>query len=206
MVVRMINIPLGTKGRFKVDLPFTVDPVESYICGAIRYFKDIENDGKNVFEVYYLPYEIAYERYESDRLNNVPILTLLSDRYSPLYIPASFILEFPDVDAYEYKNVIMSASLGALPGNVSLDFTLDQVKQAIRSTLGLEPVINLGVMPVIGSLTPEEHATAEAARQAAITNTVTDYSRYLAELNKNVQLTERIRILEQLVIDNNLLP
>lgn len=200
-----INIPLGTKGRFKVSTPFTTDPAVTYFCGAIRYFKDIENDGKNVFETYYNPHLIAYSDYEKDRLNNVPILTLLSDQYSPIYIPSSYIAEYPDVDNYEYKNVILTASLGALPSNVALDFTIEQVRLAILSTVGLNPDVHLGVIPVTGTLTPSEHETAEAARQAAITNTVTDYSRYLSELDKNKQLTDRVKILEKIIIDNGLL-
>lgn len=200
-----INIPLGTKGRFKVIPPFITDSAVTYTCSAIRYFKDIENDGKNVFELYYSPHLIDYSDYEKDRLNNVPILTLLSDQYSPIYLPASYIAQYPDVDQYDYKNVIMTASLGALPSSVALDFTIEQVRVAILSSVGLNPEIHLGVIPVNGTLTPMEHETAEAARQAAITNTVTDYSRYLSELDKNKQLTERVKILEKIIIDNGLL-
>jgi len=190
---------IGIKGRWEVKNPFVTKPGLLYTLGAIRSFIDLENKGENVFETYYGPMAIANSVYTEDRRNGVMILTLLSDTDAPIYIPSSFVTAYPSLDSKAYHHVVLSASCGALPVTVSLDFLTTQVAKVISDTIGVEPTINIGVVPLLSVVTPEQHETNEAKREAAISNRTTDYARLAEEQQKNLALTQRLAVAEQII-------
>lgn len=200
--------PTGTKGRYTVKAPFQTTPGILYTCGAVRYFVDIENKGSNVYEEYYAnaPSPIAESVYRTDRQNGEVIITLLSDTEAPIYIPSSYITAYPSLDSVPYHHVVASASISALPVSVSLDFLESQIKKIISDTIGVEPVINWGVVPLTDVMSPTQHEAAEAAREAAILNRTTDYAR-LAVVQAQLALSqERLAIAEKIIKDKNLIP
>lgn len=200
--------PPGTKGRYTVKVPFKTTPGVLYTCGAIRYFVDIENKGGNVYDEYYAnaPTPISEAIYRTDRQNGEVIVTLLSDTEAPIYLPSSYITEYPALDSVAYHHVVASASIGAIPVSLSLDFLETQLQKIISDTIGVTPTIHWGVVPLSAVMTPAQHESAEAAREAAITNRTTDYAR-LAVVQAQLDLTqERLQIAEKIIKDHNLLP
>lgn len=189
----------GLKGRWEVKDPFSVTPGQLYLLGAVRSFTDIENNGVNVFETYYGSIGIGREQAEADRRAGVMILSLLSDTEGPKYIPSSFITAYPSLDSRSYHHVVVSASLGALPVTVSLDFLVTQLSKVISDTIGVTPTINIGVVPLLSVVTPEQHETNEAKREAAIVNRTTDYARLLEEQRKNALLSQRLAVAENII-------
>jgi hypothetical protein len=190
---------IGIKGRWEVKSPFATKPGLLYTLGAIRTFIDIENNGVNVFETYYGPMTISQAVYNDDRRKGVMILTLLSDTDAPLYIPSSFVTSYPSLDSKPYHHVVLSASCGALPVTASLDFLVTQVAKVISDTIGVVPTINIGVVPLLSVVTPEEHETNEAKREAAISNRTTDYARLAEEQRKNALLSQRLAVAESII-------
>lgn len=190
---------IGLKGRWEVKDPFYTKPGLLYTLGAIRSFVDIENNGINVFETYYGPKAIAQATYNADRRSGAMILTLLSDTDAPIYIPSTFVTDYPRLDSRPYHHVVLSASCGALPATMSLDFLVTQVAKIISDTIGVTPVINIGVVPLLSVVTPEQHETNEAKREAAISNRTTDYARLAEEQRKNALLSQRLAVAEQII-------
>lgn len=202
-----LNVPpIGTRGIYSLKAPFSTVPNELYSCGAIRYFKDVENQGIDVYKRYYEPYELTQSDYSRDRAAGVAIITLMSDTQSPIYVPSSYILSFPNLASVNYHHVVISASLGVLPETLDLTFLKDQVSQTIAATIGVAPTVFENVAETTGVVTPENHDALEIARQAAVTNLTTDRALYLAEKQKNTTLQQKLTALEQLVISKGLLP
>lgn len=198
--------PIGTKGRYSLKAPFTLVPNQIYSCGAIRYFKDVENHGENVFDTYYKPLNIASSIYNTDRQNNEAIITLLSDAHPPVYVPSSFILSYPDQSNRPYQLVVMSAMMGPLPVALDLTFAMQQMSSQLAGIVGVPVTVNLAVAPSIDVITPEQAELLEANRQAAITNSVTDYAKLRQAQARITQLEDEKAVLVKILKDNDLLP
>jgi len=189
----------GLKGRWEVKSPWVVKSGILYELGAVRYFVDLENNGTNVFETYYGPSGLSRDVYNADKRAGVVLLSLISDSEAPIYIPSSYVTRYPELDSIAYHHVVVSASCGALPVTLSLDFLLTQVANTISNTIGVTPEINVGVVPLLSVVTPVQHETNEALREAAISNRTSDYARLLEEQQKNVQLSQRLAVAEQII-------
>ncbi len=197
--------PLGARGVYEVLEPWEVNPNISYRCSALRYFLDLENQDIDVYAAYYEPHNLSRETFEQDRVNQVAIVTLLSDTQTPIYIPSSYIKSYPNSAFYNYQHIVLSASLGPLPDDLDLTFLKNQMKEVISDVIGVEPIIHENVAPSEQIVTPAQHEILEANRQSAITNRTTTHSKNLTLIEQRDQLSERVQILEQLVIDNDLL-
>lgn len=199
--------PPGTRGLYSLLAPFDtlLQPATLYKCAAIRSFTDVENGGKNVYETYYQPYQIEQSRASQDRKDGVYIVTLLSDKFAPIYVPSSFIASYPDQTNKNYHRVILSADLGPLPDTLDLTFVKTQMASVISQSFGVTPSINVAVAPMTGVVSYEEHDAREAARQGAITNSTTDYAKWQQALKANNELKARLAILEQIVKDKGLI-
>ncbi len=202
-----LNVPpIGTRGLYSLKAPFTTVPNQLYECGAIRFFKDVENQGIDVFKKYYEPWDLTQADYTRDRSAGVVMVTLISDSQAPIYVPSSYILAFPGLTSVRYQYVVLSASLGALPESLDLTFVKNQVAEAIAETVGVMPQVFENVAEATGVVTPEQHDALEAARQAAVTNRTTDRALYLEEKQKRITAETKLAALEQLLISKGWLP
>lgn len=197
---------LGMKGRYSLKEPWSAAPDTIYTCSAIRYFVDIENLGKDVYEQYYQPMDVEKSVFEDDRRNQVAIITLTSDTRAPIYVPSSYITAIPDLSHRNYHHVVLSASLGPLPDYIDLAFLQDQVSAVVSDTIGLEPDVHLSVAPMTDTVSPEQHEILETARAAAIENRTTSHAKVLELERTRSQLEQRLAIMEQILRDNELIP
>lgn len=197
---------IGQKGRYELIAPFSTVASTLYRCGAIRTFTDIENFGQDVFKLYYEPFGIDRATYEADRSAGVVIVALLSDSYAPIYVPSSYVASIPDLSTKNYHHVVITASLGPLYEKVDLTFAMQQVGAVLSEIIGITPEVHQAVAPLTGTVSAEEHEVIEATRQAAITNRTSDYAKVVELQQKVDALEQKNLILEQIIIDNNLLP
>lgn len=196
--------PIGTKGIYNLLDPFgaAIQPSVLYELSATRYFVDIENNGGNVYELYYKPFGLTEQQVQTDRSNRVTILTLTTLNYPPIYVPSSYVRSYPSLDVRPYSYYVMSIPLGPLPDDVILEPTMDAISNAVSDFLGVRPEVHVGVMPLSDAITPEEDANREATRQAAIKNRTTDYA-LLRSANATIaSLTQQIKIYEKICLDN----
>jgi len=198
--------PIGTRGVYSLNAPWTASPGVVYTCAAIRRFVDLANLGTDVYETYYAPSGLTQSDYDRDRQNDEAIVTLISETTAPIYVPSSYIASFPDQSYRNYHHVVLSASLGPLPDYIDLTFVRDQVATAVSEVVGQEATVQLSVAPMKGTVSPEQHEVNEAARQASITNRTTDYARRLELEQQVTQLNQRLAIAETLLKENGLIP
>ncbi len=199
--------PIDTRGIYILKPPFDVSlqPATLYRCAAIRNFKDIENNGVNVFETYYVNRNISQADYEKDRRDGVKIITLITDAYAPVYVPSSYIASYPDFGTRNYQRVVLSVDLGPLPDVLDLGFVKSKIAEDVHQSFGVKPVVNVAIAPMSGVVTTEQSDARETARQSAIRNSTTDYGLLVKEREKNALLAQRCAVLEQLVRDKGLL-
>lgn len=200
--------PIGTIGAYKLLDPFgaALQPTEVYELGAERYFEDIENNGGNIYELYYKPYNIPPEQVQTDRQNRVAILTLLTKNYPPLYVPSSYVKSYPDVAAKPYSYFVLTLPMGPLPNDVILEPTMDALANAASDFLGVRPEVHVGIMPLSDYISPTDDANREATRQANIKNRTTDYA-LLRQANATIaSQAQTIKIYEKICKDNGYIP
>jgi hypothetical protein len=201
-----LNVPPpGTRGLYSLKAPFTTVPNQLYSCGAIRYFKDIQNQGIDIYEHYYQPKGLLQSDYTRDLAADVVIVSLISDSQAPIYVPSSYILSYPGLTSFNYQYVVLSLALGALPDTLDLTFLKNQLATAASAVIGVLPTVFENVAASTGVVTPVQHDALEAARQAAVTNSTTDYAKYIEERAKRIVLEEKLAALEELIISQGIL-
>lgn len=199
--------PIGSKGIYEVKEPFDtlLRPNTIYECSAIRYFVDLENNGRDIYRDFYVPHGLDAETYESDRNNRCAIITLTSAKYPPIYIPSSHILKFPSLDIRNYSQVVLMASLGALPDDVVLEPTIQAMQNSLKDFIGVDVSVKVGILPLTDVVSPEQHELREAARLSAIRNEESDYSRVVKLEALNTALQDKISVLELIIKNAGLL-
>lgn len=195
-----------TTGKWEIDQPFQVDPQSIYVCKAIKSFDELAFNGVDVFAAYYEPLGITVDKYEEDRINLVSIITLMSDTNSTVYVPSSYIRNFPDTTSIPYAYTILSVPLGALPDSLPLDDIKVQIADLVTQRLGITTQVGEHVSSRVTQwLSPTEHASVESNRKAVMLNNATDRATILALQEQVTKLEEANAIYEQIIKDNGLL-
>lgn len=201
-----LNVPpIGTRGIYSLRAPFATVPSTLYTCAAIRHYKDIQNQGIDVFKRYYEPYEIEQAVYQKDLVSGVVLVSLVSDTENPIYVPSSYIASFPNLNNVNYHHVVLSLSLGALPEHLDLTFLKNQLAGITSDVIGVDSTVYENIAATTNTITPEEHDAITIAREAAIKNRTTDYAKVLELQQQKASLEQRLQILEDILIDNGLL-
>jgi hypothetical protein len=197
--------PIAARGIYQLRQPWAIPASKVYTCYAIRTFKDIYELGEDVYTRYYEPYGVTRGDFANDEGETAAIITLISDDFDVVYVPDTYIAAYPDMGIVNYQRVVLSLDFGMLPDFLDLEFIKQEMATVGTKVIGKEPDVNEAVAPTSGAITPQEHQVLEASRLANIEFQDTDYSKYLEQVRLNNDLSERIRTLEQIIIDNGLL-
>lgn len=173
--------PLHAKGVYTLLTPWTSVSDSLYKCIAIREFADFTNRGESVFERFYNPKGLTQVEYQADLAADAHIVTLVSDTAPTIYVPDTYISKFPDLTGVEYKRIVLSVLLGPLPDTVDLIHLKASLASAASDITGVDAEVTEHVVPYSGAISAEQHATLEAARQAAITNRTTDRATVISQ-------------------------
>lgn len=190
MAVNTTNLipTVGSSGIWTLLAPWNVLLTQSvsYNCLAVRKLEDIIAAGGDPYQQVYAPREGStpgslQEQYNSDLQNGTCIVTLQSSSGAVIYVPTTFIQSFPSSGGVPYTNLLLAVDLGAMPNYVDLTFLKQQFANLVKTTVGLTKVeITTVVVSPLTNLSSSDHTTAEAARQANITNTVTPEAKVIA--------------------------
>lgn len=135
------NTPgINATGIYVLFAPWTVVTGAIYRAEAIDGFESLEAQGIDVYAKYYQAYEsegITVQDFQRDRLNAINIVTLMSDTQDTIYVPSSYIKEFPSSIAYPYSRVLLSVDLGLLPDGISLQTTIENIQSHVSELVGV---------------------------------------------------------------------
>lgn len=188
--------PLGARGIYTLRTPFPNITTKIYQCSAIRSFRDYLDLGKSAYEEIYLPLAIDEADYLADLAAGANIVTLISPNNPTVYVPDTFITKYPDLEYVQYANIVVSAALGAVPDELDLSLMQEQVAGVISDVIGVTPIVRIHAYESGGVVTRAQHEINELARNAAVTNRVTDRARYLAIVEERAALQARLVDLE----------
>ena len=190
--------PINTYGVFTVISPFTIDNVD-YRCSAIQLISSLAAAGIDVYNLYYLPFKISNEAYQTDVANNVAIVTLLSDSGPDINIPSSFISNAPVEISIPYSKLVISIDIGELPDSLTLTPLLTYLETVVNGNIGVIPTINLHKIPIKKRYNANEARILEATRLAKVTNLVSFYTSKIAVDIELAKAKERITALENIL-------
>jgi hypothetical protein len=197
--------PLNTVGRYELNTPWLAQTTKVYTCKAIRTFDDLRARSIDPFKFAYQPYGATDSVYQSDLTERAAIVTLMSADGEIIYVPDTQIVSYPNMGDYHYRHLVLSVSLGAVPDSLSLEWLMEQISETTRLTVGITPAVNLHEALVRDAIDPVEHEQIQAARAAAITNTVT-YKAQVETLTRVVnEQAARLAAYEQKMRDEGLL-
>lgn len=199
---------LNSRGRFVVASPYDQDirGTTIYTCIALRKFEDLAQLGENIYRRYYQPFGLSPEIFERDQRDRVVIVSLQDNVGNIRYVPDSYVLSFPNQGDTAYSHLVISTSLGPLPSYVDVAFLQQQIASLVSDLIGVEPEVHVDVVPMLESVTPEQHEVLEAARLSRIETRTTDRARFIDANRRVIGLQEQVNVMKQYLVDNNLLP
>jgi hypothetical protein len=167
----------------------------------------LEARGVDPYEAFYKPHGITQQAYEQDVTNLANIVTLMSDTQPLVYVPDTYIESYPDVTAVPYRHIVLSMSLGAVPDSLVLDDLTTKIEELIEANIGITGTVTIHQAGTTAKgIEQGTHRTLESNRLARIENNTTDHAKVLTAQAELERLREQMATLEQIVLDNNLLP
>jgi hypothetical protein len=173
----------------------------SYTCNGINDFGKVLAEGINIFEAYYKPYGLTLEQYNSDRVNGTSLVTLKSDDYADVLVPTTYIKVAPTTVTSGFSRMVMGLDVGVIPDTLDLTYVQEEVKELFTALTGLTDItVTMYTAPMTGILTPEQAASFEANRLAAVENRQTFFAK-VEDLQRQLNTEKSIRQrYEQLII------
>ncbi|CAD5236154.1 hypothetical protein PP187_gp165 [Klebsiella phage vB_KvM-Eowyn] len=171
--------PLNAKGIYTLRTPWVSDLTHEYTCIAVRRFEDLATAGVDVYSEYYSPKGLTQQNYLEDLNTGAMLVTLAGANtgVATMYVPSTYIAQYPNQSTVEYKYTVVGVNLGALYSGVDLSNFVEQVGELAVSVLGVVAPVTVNTATLVTTVTAEQHEIAEANRQAAITNNTTLSSR-----------------------------
>lgn len=203
--------PLYAKGLYTVTAPWQLTPSTIYVCRAIRSFDDLYELGKDVYKTFYQPMvgtapftteQDAIDAFESDRDEQAAIITLMTeDNTETVYIPDTYIANYPGMNNYNYNRIVLSVDLGMVPDYLDMSVMKSDISDMVLNTLGVTNTAREHRSPTKGSVTPTQHASMEATRQGNITITETADQRAIRLQAEKDALQQEVDALLQILAD-----
>ena len=188
---------LNAKGIYIVASPFTLPNGVEYQCTGIIDIQTLVSEGQDVYTDLYAANGLDATTYTTDLNNDVSIVSLTNTVDNSVYqLPDSYITAMPSVATIPYSRIILSADLGPLPDDLTLDSALGQVSDVLSDVIGITPVVLQHRVSVAEPVTINEHQILEQNRIDAINIRSTAYAQIqhltdlIAEKDAKIQLLE----------------
>lgn len=187
----MANIipPTNTVGVWKVKLPYTVKAQVPYWLIAVRMFEDITRLGMDVYKTYYEQYIKEGETipgtsemftFQGEIDKGARILTIKTEAGETLYIPSTFVEEFPDTDITIYRPMIVSMNLGLFREDTDYSILLQALEETAMANTGVDNVTTaIHVGPSTSGLSTADMEALELARQNKMANHETNIEKVI---------------------------
>lgn len=198
----MANIipPTNTVGLWKVKLPYTVKANLPYWLIAVRMFEDITKTGVDVYTAFYEPYIKNGDQipntsdtfnFDDEVKNGARILTLKSEAGEVLYIPSTFIAEYPDTDIVLYSPMIVSLNMGIFNPDVDFSILAQALVDTCKAYTGVGNVaVAVHAAPATEGLTSSQVEALETARQNVMNGNETNIQKIVRLEAEIAQLRE----------------
>lgn len=203
-------------GTWSIRAPFSVNSTTTYTCIAIRSFADMRRDNADIQALVYTPVGISDGvvidkttgttfNLEQEEIRGINIITLADTQGGYFLIPDNYITAYPSSTNMNFKQIVLSCSLGALPVNLDMTTVKAAVANEVQNVFGVKPTVNVHALALSTTPTYADALASEKARKAAI-QIVNSQTNQLAKLQDQVTLLQQQnKTLRDLCQANNLI-
>lgn len=192
--------PVGSTGRYVLAPPYNSHAEDGiqYTCMAVRRLSDYLANNEEPLVDIYEKYEIE-STYDADVEANVYIVSLQSATGHWLYLPASYILQYPNTDGVPYRSVMLVLSLPSMP--VEHDFTdfLQELQDLTMARLGVASEARMVETSKPVQIDEDDHLNIQITRQIAITSQSLHQQLVMLQ-QQNAALAQQVAALEDYII------
>ena len=190
---------VGSKGVYKLAAPFDqlMAVGEYYICKSVRKISEILANNDDPEKLVYTRYSLDQEIYTQHKTEDMEIVYLQSEKGHWLYVPASFIQEFPDPNGVIYRAVGISVLLPAIPVGYQLDQLKTEITGVVKDITGLRCTIKQTFTSRPLAVPVEKHEATQQTRAIERALSPDIYSRYRKLQLENDILAAKVQALEQ---------
>ena len=190
---------VGSKGVYKLAAPFDqlMAVGEYYICKSVRKISEILANNDDPEKLVYTRYSLDQEIYTQHKTEDMEIVYLQSEKGHWLYVPASFIQEFPDPNGVIYRAVGISVLLPAIPVSYQLDQLKAEITGVVKDITGLRCTIKQTFTSRPLAVPVEKHEATQQTRAIERALSPDIYSRYRKLQLENDILAAKVQALEQ---------
>ena len=193
---------LGSSGTYELLAPFDTKVLaeEIYTCKAIRALSEYISNNQDPKKLVYDYYGLTEVDYEEDIKEDMEIISLQNNDGVWLYVPARFILKYPQVNGIPYHQMALVCKIPAIEVSKDLSFLITDINNLIRDYLGVESRVDAIETSRTIAVTKDLSDQMKIDRALASSGRVTDRARYMkltqdhaAAFNKIAQLEAYIK-------------
>lgn len=192
---------VGSKGVYKLAAPFDqlLAIGEYYTCKSVRKISEILANNDDPEKLVYTRYALGQDTYTQHKTEDLEIVYLQSEKGHWLYVPASFIQEFPDPNGVIYRAVGINVLLPAIPVGYQLDQLKSEIEGTVKAITGLRCTIKqtFTSRPLAVPVDKHEHTQQTRAVERALSPDI--HSRYRQLQLQNDILVAKVAALEAFV-------
>ncbi len=171
---------IGLKGTYSLKTPFDslLIASEEYTCQAIRSINELLADNQDPFALAYQPAGLQQTDYATAKSENMMIVFLASDTGHWVYVPADYILSYPNMNGIPYHVVGLSVNLGPQPSSSDLSALITKIQNIVKDTIGVAPAVKTVQLSKPTLVSDTDHTAIQTARDALVTESDSDSAKY----------------------------
>lgn len=200
-----IIIPtVGSSGYFELRSPFDnlILENERYTCQAVRRISDYLANNEDVKVSIYDKYTLPESEFFEDSAKDMFIVSLQSEKGHWIYVPARYVIKYPEVNGIPYRTMMIGVSLPPMAVDRDYSFIIDDISNLVQDRLGVSPLVKIVDTSKVILVTKEKHDIEQANRDLVIDGQLTDRSRYMTSQVALNQALTKIQELENYIKDN----
>lgn len=192
---------IGSSGTYELLPPFdtVILPEEIYTCKAIRNISEYVSYNQDPKKLVYDYYGLSENDYENDIQEDMEIVSLQNNKGVWLYVPARYIIKYPEVDGIPYHQLSMVCKIPAIEVSRDISHLKTDVINLIKDTLGVEAAVEIVEVSRTIAVTKDVSDQLKIDRALVSNGRVTDRAKYMQLLQQQQVLLDKIEGLENYI-------
>ena len=192
---------IGSSGTYELLPPFdtVILPEEIYTCKAIRNISEYVSYNQDPKKLVYDYYGLSENDYENDIQEDMEIVSLQNNKGVWVYVPARYIVKYPEVDGIPYHQLSMVCKIPAIEVTRDISHLKTDVINLIKDTLGVEAAVEIVEVSRTIAVTKDVSDQLKIDRALVSNGRVTDRAKYMQLLQQQQVLLDKIESLENYI-------
>ena len=192
---------IGSSGTYELLPPFdtVILPEEIYTCKAIRNISEYVSYNQDPKKLVYDYYGLSENDYENDIQEDMEIVSLQNNKGVWVYVPARYIIKYPEVDGIPYHQLSMVCKIPAIEVSRDISHLKTDVINLIKDTLGVEAAVEIVEVSRTIAVTKDVSDQLKIDRALVSNGRVTDRAKYMQLLQQQQVLLDKIESLENYI-------